>query len=84
MISGAALSEKEPVEVSVASLERENKRLKREVARLEALISRSKAATHANLDLKVELQTEQVRKGKDHSQDKAWEIALPFYPKNKI
>ncbi len=46
------------------ALERENKRLKREIARLEVLISRSKAATHANLDLQAEQQTERVRQGK--------------------
>ena len=46
------------------SLEWENKRLKRENARLEALISRSKAATHANLDLQLEQQVALVRQGK--------------------
>ncbi|MDR0608675.1 MAG: response regulator [Planctomycetaceae bacterium] len=45
-------------------LERENKRLKREITRLETLISRSKAATHANLNLEAELQAERVRQGK--------------------
>ncbi|MDR1270949.1 MAG: response regulator [Planctomycetaceae bacterium] len=51
--------EPEPVD-----LDRENKRLKREITRLETLISRSKAATHANLDLEAELQAERVRQGK--------------------
>jgi signal transduction histidine kinase/HPt (histidine-containing phosphotransfer) domain-containing protein/ActR/RegA family two-component response regulator len=45
-------------------LERENKRLKREVNRLQTLIARSDATTHANLDLNAELQAEQVRQGK--------------------
>jgi PAS domain S-box-containing protein len=47
-----------------AVLERENKRLQREITRLETLIARSKAATHANLDLQAELQAERVRQGK--------------------
>jgi signal transduction histidine kinase/CheY-like chemotaxis protein/HPt (histidine-containing phosphotransfer) domain-containing protein len=45
-------------------LERENKRLKREVNRLQNLIARSNATTHANFDLNAELQAEQVRQGK--------------------
>ncbi|MDR1480581.1 MAG: response regulator [Planctomycetaceae bacterium] len=45
-------------------LERENKRLKREVNRLRTLIARSDATTHANFDLNAELQAEQVRQGK--------------------
>ncbi|MDR0704374.1 MAG: response regulator [Planctomycetaceae bacterium] len=55
-----------PISVSPepVDLERENKRLKREITRLETLISRSKAATHANLDLEAELQAERVRQGK--------------------
>jgi PAS domain S-box-containing protein len=57
---------REPISVlpEPVDLERENKRLKREITRLETLISRSKAATHANLDLEAELQTERVRQGK--------------------
>ncbi|MDR1053352.1 MAG: response regulator [Planctomycetaceae bacterium] len=45
-------------------LERENKRLRREVNRLRTLIARSDATTHANFDLNAELQAEQVRQGK--------------------
>ncbi|MDR2762133.1 MAG: response regulator [Planctomycetaceae bacterium] len=48
----------------VVLLERENKRLKREVNRLRTLIARSNATTHANFDLNAELQAEQVRQGK--------------------
>ncbi|MDR1485412.1 MAG: response regulator [Planctomycetaceae bacterium] len=50
--------------VDIISLERENKRLKREVNRLRNLIARSNATTHSNLDLNAELQAEQVRQGK--------------------
>ncbi|MDR2642779.1 MAG: response regulator [Planctomycetaceae bacterium] len=48
----------------IVLVERENKRLKREVNRLRNLIARSNAATHANFDLNAELQAEQVRQGK--------------------
>ncbi|MDR2346951.1 MAG: response regulator [Planctomycetaceae bacterium] len=48
----------------IVLLERENKRLNREINRLRNLIARSNATTHENLDLNAELKAEQVRQGK--------------------